>query len=85
MSGIDQLLALARSYAAAEGLELSTVSWRVFGDTKKLGAIETGSDIQVRRFEKAVLWFSDHWPQGLAWPDGVERLAPPAPAEAVVS
>ena len=82
MSGIDQLLVLARAYAAAEGLELSTVSWRVFGDTKKLGAIETGSDIQVRRYEKGVQWFSDNWPSGLGWPQDVDRPAAQVAASA---
>jgi hypothetical protein len=73
MSGIDQLLTLARAYGAAMGLEPSTVSWRVFGDTKKLAAIESGADIQVRRYERAVQWFSDNWPDGADWPAGVER------------
>jgi hypothetical protein len=82
MSGIDQLLELARAYAEAEGLELSTVSWRVFGDTKKFGAIETGSDIQVRRYEKAVRWFSAHWPDRATWPSNIER---PQSAEAAAS
>jgi len=80
MSGIDRLLSVARAYASHTGLELSTVSWRVFGDTKKLGAIEAGADIQVRRYEKAIQWFSDNWPEGVAWPLGVAR---PARQEAV--
>lgn len=73
MSGIDQLLSVARAYGAATGLEPSTVSWRVFGDGKKLGAIEAGADIQVRRYERAIQWFSDNWPEGTAWPEGVDR------------
>lgn len=73
MSAIDDLMKLASSYADATGLELSTVSWRALGDTKKLAAIQSGSDIQVRRCEKTIQWFSDHWPAGKAWPKGVER------------
>ena len=84
MSGIDRLLMLARAFAEAQGLELSTVSWRVFGDTKKLGALEHGADIQVRRCESALQWFSDHWPDGLAWPDGVPRPTS-QPASAIES
>lgn len=84
MSGIDQLLVVARAYANATGLELSTVSWRVFGDTKKLPAIEAGADIQVRRYEKAIQWFSENWPEDARWPDEVARPESiPAQTEAV--
>jgi hypothetical protein len=74
MSGIDQLLAVARAYATAAELDLSTVSWRSLGDTKKLGAIVDGADIQVRRLEKTMQWFSDNWPDA-PWPADVPRPA----------
>lgn len=73
MNAIEQLLTLARHYAAREKLDLSTVSWRSLGDTKKLAALESGRDIQVRRCDAAIQWFSDHWPADLAWPTGVAR------------
>lgn len=75
LSSTEQLLALAREYGRAEKIPLSTVSWRVFGDNKKLGAIESGADIQTRRFEKAVEWFRDNWPTCAAWPAGVAAPA----------
>lgn len=73
MSSIANLLAVARAYGAATGLELSQVSWRVMGDTKKLGALEQGADIQVGRFERTMQWFSDNWPESATWPEGIER------------
>jgi hypothetical protein len=76
MSAISHLLELARVYGEAEKIGPSTVSWRVFGDTKKLGAIQSGADIQVRRLEKALHWFSDHWPEGAEWPEDVPRPDP---------
>ena len=82
MSAIDHLLQLARIYAAAEGVELSTVSWRALGDTKKLPAIEAGKDIQVRRCDRAIQWFSDNWPAAAIWPVEVPRPAPVEPAGA---
>ena len=86
MSGIDQLLIVARTYAAANSLDISTVSWRALGDTKKLGAMLNGADIQVRRLEKTMQWFSDNWPQ-TSWPADVPRPVPsespsPEPIEA---
>lgn len=76
MSGIDHLLNVASAYANAEGVEFSTVSWRVFGDSKKLDAIRNGKDIQVRRFERAMAWFDEHWPTNVAWPSSAPRPGP---------
>ncbi|QDM32071.1 hypothetical protein FNL55_12565 [Tardiphaga sp. vice352] len=73
MDSIDSLLLVARTYAAAEGLDLSTVSWRSMGDTKKLTAIVGGADIQMRRFEKTMRWFSENWPADAVWPAAVAR------------
>lgn len=81
MSAIDDLIAVARAYAEAEDIDLSTVSWRALGDTKKLGAIVGGRDIQVRRFEKTMQWFADHWPEAAIWPADVTRPVQ-APVEA---
>ncbi|MCZ7564725.1 MAG: hypothetical protein M5U08_13875 [Burkholderiales bacterium] len=73
MSAIDQLLQLSRIYIAAERCELSTLSSRMFNDGKKLGAIERGGDIQVRRCERAIRWLSDNWPATTPWPAEIER------------
>ena len=73
MDSIDSLLKVARAYAAAEGVDLSTASWRALGDTKKLAAMEQGADIQVRRFQRTMVWFSDNWPAEAEWPEGIER------------
>lgn len=72
MSGIDSLLTVARRYAEIEEVPLSTVSWRAFNDGKKLAALESGSDINVKRMERALKWFSENWPEG-DWPEGIER------------
>lgn len=80
MSGIDQLLRVARLYAELEGVPLSTVSSRVFNDGKKIRALEEGADINVGRLERALRWFSDNWPGNGGWPVEVPR--PSASAEA---
>jgi hypothetical protein len=52
----------------------------LFGDSKKLGALRRGADLQSRRLEKAFAWFANQWPRGLAWPRGIPRLKTfPAP------
>jgi len=83
MTGIADLLAVARAYATAEHLALATVSDRVFRDGKKLAALEDGiADIQTRRAEKAMQWFSDNWPPRTPWP---KRVARPTQTAAAVA
>jgi hypothetical protein len=73
MDSIPALILVAEVYGQAAGLERTTVSWRLFGDSKKLDALINGSDIQTRRFEAALRWLSDNWPQSVEWPDQVRR------------
>lgn len=66
------LIKLADAYKTACGLQDdTTVSYRVFGDSKKLGQMRAGADITTRRFNAAVRWFSAHWPDGKDRPDGL--------------
>lgn len=73
MSGIEQLLTVARTYGRLEEVPLSTVSSRAFNDGKKLAALESGADITVSRLEQALRWFSEKWPEGAEWPADVPR------------
>ena len=76
MSVIGQILLLANEYGRSLGVGPHTVSWRVFGDSKKLSAMINGADIQVKRAEAAIRWFSDNWPEGAEWPTDVPRPQP---------
>lgn len=76
MSRLDHVVILAQAYGESMGLGNTTVSWRVFGDSKKLAAIVGGADLQVTRYERALQWFSDHWPATLTWPQDIPRPAP---------
>jgi hypothetical protein len=73
------LLQLIDAYTKATNVEDKTLSFRVFGDSKKISALRGGADITVGRFNAAYRWFSDNWPGEAPWPHGVER---PEPVEA---
>jgi hypothetical protein len=53
MGETDSLIRLTKLYGEALGMELRTVSWRMFGDSKKLGAIVASADLSVRRRKSA--------------------------------
>jgi hypothetical protein len=74
------LVLLADLYASANGLAEATVSSRVFDDSKRLAAIRSGKGITLRRFNDALRWFSNNWPESVDWPTGVTR--PPIASEA---
>lgn len=71
----DNLLELATRYAEAVGAELSTISQRALGDWRffrRLQESETAS-FTVRKYDTAVAWFAQRWPEGVEWPERVAR------------
>lgn len=81
MIEISALLTLSDAYQAATGVPETTVSHRLFGDTKKLAGMRGGADITVGRFNHALVWFSANWPEGTDWPDNVARPEPASVSE----
>lgn len=81
MSPIEALLRIVETYCEATSVAEATLSSRVFFDGKRIADIRRGSDMGVRRLEKAMLWFSQNWPEGATWPEDVPRpsaIAEPA-------
>ena len=80
-SALD-IVALAERYCEATGDRLVTISHRVFGDSKKLLAIrDNDADLTVSRYNSALLWFSENWPDRVEWPDNISRPVPQEAAE----
>lgn len=74
MTGRERILQLAELYGAAHELERTTVSWRLFRDTNKLDAIASGRDLYLGRYERAMQFFAEHWPDALvSWPADIDR------------
>ena len=73
----DKFLELTEIYAKHLGVPLTTVSSRLFNDSKRLDMLrdDAGRDVGIRKVEVAVQWLSDNWPKGCAWPKGVIRPA----------
>jgi len=64
------LLDLADRYMAERGdVSETTLSHRIFGDTKKLRAMRGRGDITLTRFNGAMIWFRRNWPEGAKMPD----------------
>jgi hypothetical protein len=80
---IDHLLSVADSYREKIGLPLEkTLSGRIFGDQKVLTGLRDGKEITVGRFNMAMRWFANHWPEGHPVPDALKPyVAVPAEME----
>lgn len=76
MAMTDQILTVARAYCAARGMSLSRLSTIIFDDGKKLDRIASGRDLHTARYEAAMGWLSDNWPDGVNWPKGIARPEP---------
>ena len=72
----DDLLMLARMFADQQELTLSTVSTYMAGSGAAFGRLERGHSITVRRADRILQAFSDHWPPDLSWPSDIERPIP---------
>ena len=70
---IKELLSVADAFGEAKNLARSSVSKMVFGDGKTLDAISRGADMTIGRHARAMLFFSENWPEQTPWPQNVER------------
>ena len=71
----DELIRLGRAYGRFRGLALSTVGRLAGGQGAFFQRVAAGR-VTIRRIDRAVQWFSDHWPAGLTWPEDLLRPEP---------
>ena len=74
----DHIVCLAELLAAHRDRSPSTVCRWASGDGALYARLRNGKAITTHRAARLVQWFSEHWPDDLAWPADVPR---PATAE----
>ena len=80
----DDLIRLGRTYGRFRGLALSTVGRLAGGQGAFFQRVAAGR-VTIRRVDRAVQWFSDHWPAALAWPEDLLRPEPQPGSPAAVA
>ena len=73
MTHREILLTLFECYCRRVKLSQSRVSSLIFNHGGRIARIRAGRDFTVGSYERALRWFSDHWPEGIPWPAGIER------------
>lgn len=75
MNHSANLISLFDLYCAVTKRSESRVSTLALNGGHRVGAVRNGAGFTVTTYERAVSWFSEHWPTGVEWPDGIERPA----------
>jgi hypothetical protein len=63
----------ADAYGNARGISRARLSTLLFNSGHKLDQVFGGADVTTGTFERVMLWLHENWPQGAAWPKGVNR------------
>ena len=74
----NRILTLAERYCAAKDVSEARVATLIFNQGGTIKRLRAGGDLTTRKFEFAIQWFSDHWPDGEPWPVDIPRPASPA-------
>jgi hypothetical protein len=74
MLSTEELLKVARAYAQATGMSLTTIGrWSCNNDKIYKRIAAGGSAALSRSIETAAAWFHNNWPENARWPDEVPR------------
>lgn len=69
----SQLLTLCSAYCAARSRSEARIATVVAGRSNFFAQIREGRTCTVDMYLHVQRWFGEHWPEGVAWPDGVDR------------
>lgn len=70
------LVSLATAYGAHLGLSHWRVSFLVRGNGQFFKGLSEGKSCTLKTAAVVMQWFSDNWPEDLAWPQAVVRPEP---------
>ena len=76
------ILRLSETYCAEKSTSESRVSTLIFNQGMRIKRFRNGGGLTVASYNKAIQWFSDHWPLDLEWPHNIPRPAPTADSAA---
>ena len=69
----QDLIILAQTIARYKNRAPATVSNWIVGHARLFSRLEAGQGTTVATYNRAAQWFSDHWPDDLAWPANIAR------------
>jgi hypothetical protein len=71
---IRNLLTVAEAYSAKREVSFSTLGRQAAGDWRFFDHLREGAKtFTARKYDQVMVWFSNNWPDSVAWPEGIER------------
>ncbi len=67
MIQIADLFLLFDEYCRVAGIPQSTLSSRLYGESKKIALMRAGGGITVERYNHTLKYLDDNWPEGAEW------------------
>lgn len=74
--GEKHLLVLCDAYCRTMRTSELTIGQRAGTDSRFFRRLRGGGSCTLRVYRRALQWFSDNWPCGVAWPAGIPRPKP---------
>ncbi len=78
-----QLLGLCGRYSTHFDITHWRFSFLARGDGQFFRRLRGGKSCTIKTTRVVLLWFSDHWPEGLEWPSDIPHLVPSASSVSV--
>lgn len=72
----SHLLTLADAFSAHRGISLWRLGVLAAGHSRFFFRLKRGGDCRTETYNRALQWFSDHWPDPPAWPEDIDRPEP---------
>lgn len=78
MIDLTLLFQLFDAYCRQEGIPETTLSSRIYGESKKIALLrERGErNLSVERYNDTLKYLSSHWPDEAEWPSSIARPRP---------
>ena len=73
MIDLSELFPLFDEFCRLSGISESTLSSRLYGESKKIALLRAGGGLTVDRFNYTVRYLDGLWPEGAVWKSKLPR------------
>lgn len=73
MIDLHDLFPLFDEFCRVAGISQSTLSSRLYRESKKISLMRSGGGLTVDRYNETVLYLDMNWPDGAVWSGRIKR------------
>ncbi len=72
----EYLTRLIQTFATHKHLSITYVCMLAANESLLFKRLTNGGGVTLKKAQRTIIWFSDHWPADLAWPADIPRPTP---------